>query len=513
MSVSLRIKLFYFLFLLFNLNAEAKYSNETVKVAPIFQSHMVLQQNQPITIWGTATNNKRIEVELGGKIKYVTANKVGEWSVIFESRKASFTPVNMRVDKQHFTGILIGEVWICTGQSNMAFPLKNSDFPDLKMKYINPNLRLLRMDYIRGTAKDGYDKAELDRCNVKDFFKGKWEESGTKTAADFSAAAWIMGNRLQTTLKVPIGLIEIAVGGSAINNWLPPTILKKLPLTANLYKTDWLENDDVFINHRNRAKDAFKNILKEDEPFIPGKMPYRWMCEPGFLFEAGIMPLKDFGIKGVVWYQGESDAYADQPAQDYEVLFEQLIVSWRKFFKMDSLPFVFVQLPGYKATYWPILREKQRLVDVKIPNTSMVVSIDLGLEDNVHPPDKTPIGDRLSRLVLKNIYKREKIEGFPSLKKIDLKNNGNLVLHFNDCEKGWQLTESKIPGFEIMDKNGIYHSASAEVTKTQNIILKSDVDSPICVRYGWSPFPTPKLILFNKARLPLGPFVEIINRK
>uniref|UniRef100_UPI00321757F1 sialate O-acetylesterase n=1 Tax=uncultured Draconibacterium sp. TaxID=1573823 RepID=UPI00321757F1 len=507
--VTLRTILLHCIFFFFLFSAHAN-KNEKVKVAPFFQSHMVLQQNQAINIWGTAGANERIEVELDGNIKVITANEEGDWSVVFPKRKASFNPVELRVNNQLFTDILIGELWLCAGQSNMAFPLFKSDYPDWENNCSNTNLRLLRMENIRAVAKEGYTKEELARCNPNDFFRGNWSQSNPGSARNFSAVAWIMGNKLSRELNVPVGLIQVAVGGSAMNNWLPPHILKKHPLTEGLYKTDWLENEEVFVNHRKRAKAAFQHVLKEGEPFIPGEMAYRWMCEPGFLFEAGIAPLKGLNFKGIVWYQGESDAYSDKVAYDAKELFGQLIHSWSNHFEKKELPFVFVQLPAYKSAPWPIMREVQRMADKNIPNTSMVVTIDLGLKENIHPSDKTPIGNRLANMALKDVYKQDDLAGFPSLKKIKVKNS-KLILHFDNCENGWQHLVNEITGFEIKNKDGKYYPAIAEITGETTIVLTSGATSPEGVRYGWAAFPEPALKLFNKAGLPLGPFVVYLN--
>ena len=262
------------------------------------------------------------------------------------------------------------------------------------------------MESIRAVATEGYTREELARCNTKDFFSGKWSQSNPVSTRNFSAVAWIMGNKLTNELNVPVGLIQIAVGGSSMNNWLPPHILKNLPLTKGLYKTDWLENEEVFTNHKKRAKEAFQNVLEPGQPFIPGEMTYRWMCEPGFLFEAGIAPLQGLNFKGVIWYQGESDAWSDKAAYNSEELFTQLIRSRRNHFKNDKLPFIYVQLPGYKSATWPVIREAQRMAEKSMPNISMVVTIDLGLKENIHPADKTPVGNRLANMALKDVYKK-----------------------------------------------------------------------------------------------------------
>ncbi|MFV0346679.1 MAG: sialate O-acetylesterase [Bacteroidales bacterium] len=481
-----------------------------VSVAPVFQSHMVLQQNAPIRIWGTADINSEIEVELDGNIKTITANTDGEWEVVFPKKKASFTPIKLRVNQKKFTDILIGELWLCSGQSNMAWTVQKSDYNEHIENCDNPNLRLLRMGSIRAQAKDGYTQEELARCNTQDFFKGIWQVSKPNTVKGFSAVAWNMGNKLSQDLNVPVGIILVAVGGSAINNWIPPATLKKCPLTADLYKTDWLSNEYVFKNHKKRAKLAFQNVLNEGEPYIPGEMPYRWMCEPGFLFEAGIQPLGKLEFRGVAWYQGESDAYNDTVALNYEKLFKLMINSWRELFDNVKLPFIYVQLPGYNSKPWTVMREVQRRASFDIPNTSMIVTIDLGLKDNIHPHDKTVVGERLAHTALREIYKEKELQEFPSIKKISLKNN-SMSVRFSGCKDGWQTVKDNIPGFEIKSVNGDYTPVNASISDDNIIVLKYNDIVPAGIRYGWTPFPEPPLKLFNKSGLPLGPFTVDIK--
>ncbi|MCT4587641.1 MAG: sialate O-acetylesterase [Carboxylicivirga sp.] len=486
------------------------YAQNSIEVAKVFQSHMVLQRNAPIKIWGTAPVNKSFEVVLDGYIKQVQANKKGRWAVNFPPREASFTPIELRVNQQVFTDILVGDVWLCSGQSNMKFALEKSDYPKSEANCDNPNLRLLLMGAVRNVAKNGYTKEELARCNTEDFFKGTWIKSEPASAKPFSAVGWVMGNKLQKELNIPVGLIQMAIGGSAVNNWLPPNIAKKHPLTKDLYGGDWFSNPNVKPQHISRAKDALQNVLKEDEPFVAGKMPYRWVCEPGFLFEAGPTHLKPLKIKGIAWYQGEADSNTSKAVQDYAILFEQMITSWRKHFGQKDLPFVFVQLPGFNNQFWPQMREVQRMSETKIPNTGMVVTIDTGAKYKIHPKDKTTVGERLAHMALKVAYNKKGYDGFPQLKDVKVREQ-KIKLTLSNCKHGWQSVEGDIQGFEVMDKEGNYHIATAKMTGKNTIEVCSGVANPKGVRYGWMPFPEPALNLFTREGLPLGPFQSTIK--
>lgn len=470
---------------------------------------MVLQQNMPIQVWGTAAPGEEISVTLGSESCRVKAGKDGNWSVKLPARKASFQSLSLSINEIIFHDILIGEVWICAGQSNMQFPLKQCDNGnELLRRADNPNLRIMRHQGLRLVAKDGYTERELNRCNTNDFFQTEWFKSDFKSAATTSAVGWIFAEQLQKKLDVPVGVIQVSVGGSAMNNWIPPRVARKNPITSALYQGDWLNNETVFTAHRRRAKEAMKPVIELGKDYIIGETPYRWLCEPGFLFEAGIAPLQFLSFQGIVWYQGESDAYSDSAANDSAQLFPLLIESWRNHFNQCELPFLFVQLPGFKNRDWPTFRESQRQTELSIPNTMMAVTIDLGDETNIHPKDKQPIGERLLRLAIKNVYKMdEETErlGFPTVRNLERLEN-ELVIHFDNCGSGFLPIDGNIAGFELGDKAGNFTAVDAKLSNHNRIILPYPKSNPSVVRYLWEGFPKNEVKLYNEDHLPLGPF-------
>ena len=482
---------------------------EKLKTAPVFGTGMVLQCGEPIRIWGTSAVGDKISVTLGAQNRGVTTSTDGNWSVVFPPKKASFEPLALTVNEIQFDDILIGEVWICAGQSNMQFSLKQCDSGNEMLRRAdNPHLRIMRHQGLRLVAKDGYTERELQRCNPVDFFETEWLKSDSKSAATASAVGWIFAEQLQKKLNVPVGLIQIAVGGSAMNNWIPPQAARENSITAALYQGDWLNNEAVYRAHRTRAKQAMKPSLETNQPYIIGETQYRWLCEPGFLFEAGIAPLQFLSFRGVLWYQGESDAYSDTAANNAAQLFPFLIESWRKHFNQCELPFLFVQLPGFKNPDWPAFRESQRRTELSIPDTGMVVAIDLGDEQNIHPKDKRPIGDRLLRLALNNVYEiggeTERL-GFPTVNNIQLLEN-RLVIKFENCGDGFLPIEGKLNGFEIGDEAGDFMAVDAELSAPNSVTLHYRKQKPSTVRYLWEGFPENKVKLFNEGGLPAGPF-------
>lgn len=478
--------------------------------APIFQSHMVLQQNMPVRIWGTASAGEKIHATLGENKREFTVRADGKWEVVFAPRPASFNPVNLVINDLVLSDILIGEVWLCSGQSNMAWTVNKSDVAEQRGIEGNPAVRYLKLVGPRAVAKDGYSEEELARCNPRDFFKGQWSVSSEHSVPLYSAVGWVFGLNLAEKLDVPVGIIETAVGGSAINNWLPPGITKSHPFTSHFYRGNWLDNTTVNKNHRRRAREAFRYVLEADEPFIPGQMKYRWMCEPSFLYEAGIKPLKNLSISGVVWYQGESDASPEESAKQYPELFALLIESFRRNFDNEQLPVLFVQLPGYKVETWPLFRETQRQSMQSIPGTFMAVTFDLGLEDNIHPSDKTAVGDRLSFLALKHVYKKQHVPDFPGLQKIKSK-SGGLELVFLNMGDGFRNHDKPLSHFEIAGSDSLFLPAEAIVIANNKIFVKTSDKEVKLIRYGWMPFPKPPVKLYNSFELPVGPFIEKIR--
>ncbi len=495
-------------------NAQKSGSNsDELHIASAFGSNMVLQQNESINIWGEARPGTKILAQLGDEKRETKADPEGNWLLTFSAMKASFKPISLKVNDSHFQNILVGEVWLCSGQSNMNFKLKAIDTYDSLIDYTsNDKLRILQHTSIRLVAKNGYTEEELARCNTQDFFQAEWAVSKDKTVGEASAVAWLFGQGLQQKLDVPVGIIQVALGGSALNNWIPPKALKANPSTKSFLETDWLGNERVKEAHRNRARDAFKNVLTPQESYIPGDFPYRWMCEPGFLFEAGIAPLKHLPFRGVLWYQGESDTDNPEMVDAAKELFPVMVNEWRAYFNRGDFPFIYVQLPGFQNATWPEFREMQLQASEKLENAFMVVSIDLGAKKNIHPKDKLPLGKRAVHKALKNVYGFNQLVDSPTLEEWTL-DEDEITLRFSECGEGLQSKTDVISGFEISDKNGNFVEAKACIKSRSTLSILSPVQEPQSLRYGWMPYPDPPLTLYNSEKLPLGPFRINLNKQ
>jgi sialate O-acetylesterase len=501
-----------FIAVTFSCYAKRSSSSEELHIASALGSNMVMQQDAPINIWGEARPGTKIHAQLGNEKRKTTADPQGNWLLTFSARETSFEPISLHVNDVCFQNILIGEVWLCSGQSNMNFMLKNIDNYDSIVDYTTNNkLRVFQHTGLRLVAKDGYSEDELARCNTKDFFQAKWVVSEAETVANASAVAWLFGHGLQHKLDVPVGIIQVTLGGSALNNWIPPAALKTNPSTKSFFENDWLENEQVKEAHRNRARDAFQNVLKPNEPYILGEFPYRWLCEPGFLFESGIAPLKNMAFRGVLWYQGESDTDNEQMVEAAKELFPMMVNEWRSYFNRGDFPFIYIQLPGFENEMWPEFREVQRQVQKELKNTAMVVSLDLGEPKNIHPKVKQPIGDRSVLKALKYVYGFNELSDFPKLENWKIEGN-RINLRFSEYSKGLQSTTDTISGFEVSGMNGDFKQAKAYISSDSTLTILNPVKDPCCLRYGWMPFPTPPLTLYNSELLPLGPFRINLNQ-
>jgi sialate O-acetylesterase len=515
-----KIKIYTFIFsvsfiFLYKINARGfsqpiltnvRFDTTKTRLAPFFQAHMVLQAEQPINIWGTASPEAQFEVSFGSNIQKAIADMNGNWKVTFPSIKASFIPFQLKVNNIVLEDILIGELWICSGQSNMGSSLVGAEGGEAIYKTSNPNaLRLLRYTGLPLISKQGYTEAELQRSNTVDFFEGKWTINDKVSAEQFSSVAWMFGKKLSDELNVPIGLILMALGGSAINSWISPQTLKADSDLATYFTKDWLTNEDVSSENRDRGKEALQNHLPaKSEPYLVGKTPYRWLCESGFLFEAGIEPLKNLNFKGVIWYQGEADAVSSNLISRYKKQFPLMVKDWRAFFNQGNFPFIYVQLPSYQEPLWTEFREVQRNSLNQIPNSFMAITFDLGDEKDIHPKDKLPVGERISFLALNNVYKTpNKKPSFPEVKSIKKKKNG-LIIQFNQAISSGIFEE--LSGFEIANQDGKFVITKAKsISKTEiSVETSSNVKS---IRYGWTSNFKPIAKIFNKNGLPLGAFV------
>jgi sialate O-acetylesterase len=464
-----------------------------LKMPGVFANDMVLQRDKPIPIFGTGNANEEVSIHFNGLIKKVKTDEDGKWKVLFDALKAGgpYTlTVSVKSQKVVFSNILIGDVWLCSGQSNMLFRLDQSaEGTNTIPASNNNNIRLFQLNAIRETDNIFWDSATLDKANKLEYFTGSWQPCNPKTAANFSAVGYSFGQKIQHEENVPIGLIQVAVGGAPIVSFMDRHTMEFDDYLVNeLY--DWRKSDFLMPWVRERAT---KNIEQSKDP--RQRHPY----EPCYNFEAGISQFVNTPIKGIIWYQGESDAHN---IDLYAYNFKELISSWRSLWK-EKLPFYFVQLSSTDRPSWTYFRDMERKEALEIPNTFMAVSSDFGDSLNVHPTHKQAVGERLALLALKNTYQKNIIANGPTIKSAYQKAE-KIIVDFINAKKLQTHNHEKLIGFEVMNDKGEIILPKAEIKNNQVILYLTKNEKIIKILYAYQPFT--KANIENEAGLPASTF-------
>ncbi|PWJ55919.1 sialate O-acetylesterase [Dyadobacter jejuensis] len=420
-----------------------------IKLPAIVSSNMILQRNAKVVLWGWADPQERITIQaswLKGRLR-VQADQDGHWrqEVQTTNSKAPQT-IQLKGNNSdiNLDNILFGEVWLCSGQSNMQQPVTGYNgqptFGTIEAVThgSNPNLRLF-------TVKRVGAKTPLE--DVKEYTA--WQQASPDNVGEFSAVGYYFGQQLQQVLDVPVGIIHTSWGGSIVEAWMSNE-------TLSAYQKIDLTNADLSKSHG--VKTA--------------------------LFNAMINPLIPFTIKGALWYQGESNR--NQP-EAYKELFPAMVKDWRTRWNNGDFPFYYVQIApfGYKDSQSAFIREAQLQCEDLIPNAGMAVAMDLGKEMSIHPPYKKEVADRLLYLALNKTYGFSKIDCAGPKYVSSKQQDGGMVLQFDHAETGLYSTEG-LEGFEIAGADKVFHPADAKIVGTDKVLVKSiHVASPVAVRYAW----------------------------
>lgn len=466
---------------------------------PIFTNNMVLQRDHPIAIYGTANANDKVEISFNQIKKEVITNEFGKWKVQFPAMKFG-GPYQLKIanKSQSITlkNILIGDVWLCSGQSNMAFPLKSSATAQATLSHLNKSLplRVLKFNLLAETDHTSWDSVTLAKINKLDYFSGKWDTLSENSAAQFSAIAYYFGEKLNKEERVPIGLIQMAVGGSTLESWIDRATMERDNLLVDML-SNWRKSDFIQPWVRERAAMNLKNATNPKQ-----RHPY----EPTYNYEAGISKLTGFPIKGVIWYQGESNTHNPE-LFSYE--FPLMVKSWRKKWGFN-FPFYYVQLSSINRPSWPFFRDVQSKLQPLIPNSGMAVSSDLGDSLNVHPINKKAIGERLAVLALKNTYHKNIVATGPIPLKATQKQN-TIIITFSNAIALSSGDNPQLLGFEIVTKKGNRLTVKATILKNEvHLNIPSNLKI-VKILYAWQPYT--KANLTNEAKLPASTFCIALN--
>jgi sialate O-acetylesterase len=453
-----------------------------VKLPAIFGDNMVLQARQPVPVWGWAAPGARVTVKFAGETKTARAAADGRWRVKLGKFKASFTPQILVVeagDTKTFTNILVGEVWLASGQSNMEKPIgkQRGQKPCLnaeqELAAANyPNLRIFQVEKMQSPqAREDLEK-----------YHG-WQpcSSNALDSISFSAAAYFFGREIHTNLNVPVGLIESSWGGTKIEPWTPPVGFAAIPALAGLAQPDQGTNK------------------------IPNTTPM-------VLYNAMIAPLAGFAIRGALWYQGESNV----GDTNYDVKMSALVGGWRQVWQEGDFPFYFVQIAPYKyiknlTNYsadtdpLPNLWVQQSRAARQLKHVGMIVTTDL-VDDvnNIHPRDKASVGHRLALLALNKTYDQDLACAGPALAKLRISGR-KAVLKFTHTDGGLMSKDGRpLTWFSISGADGKFVPAEAKITGQTVEVSAAGVEQPVAVRFAWNQLAQPNLC--NGAGLPAEPF-------
>ena len=507
-----------------------------VRLPRLFCDHMVLQQQMKNTIWGWASPGEKVTVAASwGTSASATADAEGRWKLLLET-PAYGTGHSLTISGKNtikIKDVAIGEVWLCAGQSNMGWSTGNSYEAEMEANINLPNYRIFK------SAREHWHEPLEEKRDLL----GQWKPCNPESAAETSVVAYNFGKKLHQALGVPVGIIQEAYAGTPIESWMPWDVQQDIPQSKQ-QKAD-MENSKqrqmagkgesrekslqtfnqelADYNAKVAAGETMKTKNRALQPPSITKPADLGNQYPANIFNAMIYPIRPYGIKGAIWYQGERNSKTVPQAVAYREQLERLISYYRSSWHELSggnvskdFPFFFTQLPsweppqtkpveGAEAT-WSVNREAMRLVSQEIPNTGMAVGIDCGDPVALHPKNKKPIGIRHAYLALKQVYGKDMVPCGPRY--LSQKIEGNKIVLTFDCIGSGMMTAKpgKLDAYAIADADKKWHWADAEISGNTVIVSSKEVSSPVAVRYAWAMNPSQRNLLYNKEGLPASPF-------
>jgi sialate O-acetylesterase len=466
-----------------------------VRLPALFTDNMVLQQRMDTPVWGWADDGEKVTVSFRGH-KVRTVAKDGKWMVTLNGLKPGGPDELMVTGKNSITvrNVLVGDVWICSGQSNMEFPIENSfeSKPDIE-SCANPMIHLFHVPHLKANAPTNDVKAA-------------WQECNSTTVLGFTAVGYYFGLDLQKARNVPVGLIETSWGGSPAEVWMRDGMLSD----NARYKKEILDHYVVAMSKYEEEHAAYEKESAEakavGKPFDK-KAPQRPAWKPAELYNGMIAPLIPYGIKGATWYQGESNAGR---AEQYRTLFADMIRNWRQDWNQGDFTFLAVQLAPFMAvkdepaeSAWAELREAQLLATKVLPKVGMAVITDVGDPKDIHPKKKRPVGERLALAARGIAYGENIVYSGPTYRTMHVKGD-KAELTFENVGDGLEARDGALKGFAICGDDHKFAWANAEIEGKTVVVSSASVPKPFAVRYGWADCPV--VNLWNKDGLPASPF-------
>lgn len=502
------------------------------KIASVFSSNMVLQREKNVTVWGEADDGSVISVEIGG-LKSETIAKDGKWAVVLPPMEAG-GPYEMdvfsraekdgkKIEESHrFYNVMVGEVWLCGGQSNMELELRNCKGGKELLEDLTPdcNVRFYYTNKCR-MVDDELFAAERN---------SGWSEAGKDSSGAWSAVGFFFARKLAKELGVTVGLIGCNWGGTSASAWMDRETIADSRQTVSYieeydaatrgkpvelqireydeyldYHTKWNERmAEVYAKEPNCSWDRIIELCGENK--YPGPMNCKNEYRPAGLYETMLMRVCPYTLKGFLYYQGESD---DHKPNSYYKLFTNMIDLWRTKWGDDELPFIMVQLPMFKYEqdpdykHWCLIREAQMRAFKTLKNTGIAVISDCGEFNNIHPTDKVPVGERLCLQAEKLAYGMD-VDAFGPIYKSFVYKDGGMELTFDYAEDGFEVKGGKIGTFEIAGEDKLFRRADAEIRGNRIFIKSEQVPVPKYARFDW--FNWTDVVLYGKNGIPVAPF-------
>ena len=493
-----------------------------VSLAPLFTDHAVLQREKAVPVWGLANPGETVTVCFQGQTVAAAAGGDGRWMVWLSPLSADSSGSDLAVtgkkDTKTLHDVVVGEVWMCSGQSNMEFVVDDPLNATFRVQNADAEVAAAQWPLIRQ-----FKVARRVAAAPVTTARGSWISCSPRTAREFTAVGYFFARDIFQRLGIPVGIIDSTWGGTVVESWMSPAALAGDPAFAIVgprwqkmqadyprakaeYEAAVAEWGRTVSAARAAGQASFTALIKSHaEPRPPHGFGPEDPWTPSSLFNGMINPLAPFALRGFLWYQGESNAEA---ASEHHRLFAAMITDWRAQFGQGDVPFYWVQLANYRylrdppGRKWAFLREAQAQA-LSLPSTGQAVSIDVGDPDNIHPRNKQEVGRRLALIARANVYGIAGDSSGPVFAGANAE-GGAMRVRFRFADNGLTASGKPLQSFELAGADRRFHPALAAIAGDSVVVRSAEVPAPVAVRYAWSN--APEANLFNGSGLPAAPF-------